>query len=535
MNDLVPVRRALLSVSDKTDLVALARGLHELGVELLSTGGSAAALAEASLPVRTVESATGSPEMLGGRVKTLHPKIHGGILARRDIDGPTLCEHGIEPIDLVCVNLYPFEETVRKPGVTLEQAIEQIDIGGPSMIRSAAKNAAWVVCLTEPAQYERLLAELKSHGGATTLSHRRELARAAFQRTNQYDAAIARYLTNAQGAAPETDAGFPDELELGLVKQADLRYGENPHQQAAVYRSRAHSSGSVIGGQQLHGKALSYNNVLDASAALRLVRDLHTLSPSSASAAVVKHTNPCGAAIGATSAAALHGALEGDPLAAFGGIVALSRRVDLASAQRLAAPGAFFEVVVAPGYDDEALELLRTRFANVRLIATGELDTSAASDFEVRTVPGGALVQRVDAHVSDPSRWTHSAGPKPSEDSLRAAAFLDTASRSLTSNAVAIGGLLNDGTVALAGAGAGQMDRVASCRIAIEKAGERCRGGVAASDAFFPFADGPTLLADAGIAMIVHPGGSKRDSETFELCESRGICCMTTGVRRFRH
>ncbi len=535
MNDLVPVRRALLSVSDKTGLIALARGLHELGVELLSTGGSAAVLAEAGLPVRTVESATGSPEMLGGRVKTLHPKIHGGILARRDIDGPALSEHGIEPIDLVCVNLYPFEETVRTPGVTLEAAIEQIDIGGPSMIRSAAKNAAWVVCLTEPTQYERLLAELKNHGGATTLSHRRELALAAFRHTNQYDAAIARYLTHAQGTGPEIDAGFPDGLDLGLVKLTDLRYGENPHQPAAVYRSRAHSAGSVIGGQQLHGKSLSYNNVLDASAALRLVRDLYTLSPESASAAVVKHTNPCGAATGSSLESALQGALEGDPLAAFGGIVALSQRVDLASAERLATPGAFFEVVVAPSYDDEALGLLRARFANVRLIATDEIDASASSDIEVRTVPGGALAQRVDAHVSAPSSWTHAAGPKPIAELLRAGAFLDTVCRSLTSNAVAIGGLLDDGTVALAGAGAGQMDRVASCRIAIEKAGERSRGGVAASDAFFPFADGPTLLADAGIAMIVHPGGSKRDGETFELCESRGICCLTTGVRRFRH
>ncbi len=547
MSDLVRVRRALLSVSDKTGLVELARGLHKLGIELLSTGGSAKALRDAGLPVRTVEDVTSSPEMLGGRVKTLHPKIHGGILARRDIDGPTLIAQGIEPIDLVCVNLYPLEKTIAKPGIALDDAIEQIDIGGPSMIRSAAKNSQWVVCVIEPEQYQAVLDELRTHDGSTRLSLRRDFAQRAFVRTSQYDAAIAGFLAQADSTPTKAnDNDFPDQLDLGLVKLRTLRYGENPHQPAALYRSRAHTAGpSVITAEQHHGKPMSYNNMLDAAAALRLAADLHSLCAQQATsmtygAVVVKHTNPCGAAIAPNQSLALRHALDGDPLASFGGIIATTHAIDQECAEMLAAPGAFFEVIVAPCFEPDALETLRARFANVRLIEVGELGAgNTTPTLEVRTIAGGALVQHADNHVSDPSQWKLCAGPMAEKADLQAAAFLDVVVRALTSNAIAIGQRTGDGSdndsVSLVGAGAGQMDRVASCRIAIEKAGERANGALAASDAFFPFPDGPALLIEAGVGLIVQPGGSKRDSETFELCARHSVCCLTTGVRRFRH
>lgn len=545
MTDLVRVRRALLSVSDKTGLVELAQELHALGIELISTGGSALALRDAGLPVRTVEDVTSSPEMLGGRVKTLHPKIHGGILARRELDGPTLHAQSIEPIDLVCVNLYPFEQTIAKPGISLDDAIEQIDIGGPSMIRSAAKNARWVVCTIDPMQYADLIEELRAHQGSTRLSFRRELATRAFVRTSQYDATISGYLQQHSTPQDQVQADeFPDQLDLGLVKVRSLRYGENPHQPAALYRSSAHTTGpSLITARQLHGKPMSYNNMLDASAALRLAVDLHALgvrghntTGSRFAAVVLKHTNPCGAAIAPSQPLALRRALEGDPLASFGGIVATTHAVDQECARMLAERGAFFEVVVAPRFEPDALDTLRERFANVRLIEVGELgDRTATATLEVRTLAGGALAQHADHHASDPSQWELCAGPKAERADLHAAAFLEVVVRSLTSNAIAIGQRFDDGSASLAGAGAGQMDRVASCRIAIEKAGDRSKGGIAASDAFFPFPDGPELLIEAGIGLIVQPGGSKRDRETFDLCARHGVSCLTTGIRRFRH
>jgi len=528
MQDLVRPRRALLSVSDKSGLAEFARALHDRDVELISTGGTARALRDAGLPVRDVAELTGFPEMLDGRVKTLHPMVHGGLLFRRDADDHvrTVEEHGIHPIDLVCVNLYPFEDTVARAGVTDAEAIENIDIGGPSMLRSAAKNHAAVAVVCDPSQYADVLDDLAANDGATTPGLRRRLARAAFARTAAYDAAIARYMT--------ADAGPPETITIVAHKAADLRYGENPHQLAAVYADRAHAGPSVVTAEQLHGKPLSYNNLLDAAAALELVLAMRRLGAHEPSACVVKHTNPCGAARSGSVDDAVRAAIAGDPLAAFGGILAVDTTLDARTAERVAAPDRFFEVVIAPAFEPEALETLRARWANVRVLAVGDPDAGRPDRVEHRTMPGGVLVQDRDLRVPDAARWEHRAGPSPDDATVRAAAMLETVVRALTSNAVCLGGV-DDDAVRLFGAGAGQMDRVASCRLAIEKAGDRAAGAVALSDAFFPFPDGPELLIDAGVRAIVHPGGSKRDGETFALCDRRGVTCLVTGTRRFRH
>ena len=534
MADVIPIRRALVSVSDKDGLIPLARALVAAGCELISTGGTARALTEAGLAVTPVDEVTRFPEMLDGRVKTLHPGVHAGLLARRDDPAhlSAIRDHGIAPIDLVIVSLYPFERTTANPDVTLAEAIENIDIGGPSMIRSAAKNHASVGVVTDPAQYATVIAELELHAGLT-LATRQALAAAAFARTAAYDAAIAAFLTPR--FAPE-DALLPDRLILPLERTTTLRYGENPHQRAAVYRATAGAlagSPSVIDAVQLHGKELSYNNLLDAAAAVATMTDLARLAPEHASAAVVKHTNPCGAAHAPAVADAIDLALAGDPVAAFGGILACSRAIDRAAAERLSAKGLFLEVVIAPTFDADALEMLRARWANVRLLALGDLAATPPA-LTVRTIPGGALAQEPDALAMDHPDWTIGAGP-PIADAHRAvAAAVWAMAKNLTSNAIAIGGIDGAG-VRLFGAGAGQMDRIASCRIAIEKAGDRARGAIAASDAFFPFADGPAALIDAGVSVIVHPGGSKRDRDTLDLCDQRGITCLVTGARHFRH
>ena len=515
-------------MSDKSGLVPFAETLADRGVELVSTGGTARRLVEAGLRVRPVEDLTGFPEMMDGRVKTLHPKVHGGLLAMRDNPEhqQAMREHRIEPIDLVCVNLYPFEKTVASGEATLDDAIENIDIGGPSMLRSAAKNAAGVVVLIEPAQYRHVLEELEAHDGQTTLAFRRRCAAAAFRRTSRYDDAIASYLEHNSGAPPER-------LELSFGHLASLRYGENPHQSASVYRDTSDRGPSVVGAEQLHGKALSYNNVLDASASLNLVHMLAMAVPGMSSAAVVKHTNPCGAAVATSPRDAVDLAIAGDPMAAYGGILALSETVDDATAERLCDAKSFFEVIVAPAFSDDALARLQSRWKNLRLLAVGRLGDEA-SGREFRSVPGGVLVQVRDTSRPEPASWTHAAGPKPDDGTLRAAAALECVARALSSNAVCLGGPDGSG-VRLFGAGAGQMDRVAACRNAIEKAGDRASGSVAFSDAFFPFADGPELLINAGVQTIVHPGGSKRDQDTFGLCEQRGVTCLTTGTRHFRH
>ncbi|MCA9310061.1 MAG: bifunctional phosphoribosylaminoimidazolecarboxamide formyltransferase/IMP cyclohydrolase, partial [Phycisphaerales bacterium] len=459
---------------------------------------------------------------------TLHPKVHGGILARRDLaDHVSAMEtHGIGPIDLVCINLYPFEETVARPGVTRAEAIEQIDIGGPAMVRSAAKNHAFVTVVTDVAQYARVLADLDAHGGGTSEALRRDLARAAFARTSAYDREIAAYL------AGDSDEGAV--LDLRLERVEVLRYGENPHQGAGVYRIPGTPAG-LVGAEQLHGKGLSFNNLNDAAGAWRLVCDLLRFDGDRAGAAVIKHTNPCGAALAPDVASAVSAAIAGDPLAAYGGILAANVVIDGAAAERIAAPDRFFEVVLAPGYAPEALAVLRERWKNVRLL---QVDPARSGEVcSVRTIPGGALVQEVDAAVPVVASWVHAAGPSADAERLTSAGAVWLFAKHLTSNAIAIGGADPErpGVVRLFGAGAGQMDRVASCEIACRKAGPLARGAIAASDAFFPFSDGPTLLVESGVTMLVHPGGSKRDGDTFALCTQRGVTCMTTGMRHFRH
>ena len=524
------IRRALLSVSDKADLVPFASALTAMGVEIISTGGTARALDDAGISATPIDRVTGFPEIMGGRVKTLHPKIHGALLARRDDDEhiAAMREHGIEPIDLVCVNLYPFERTVSASGVEQAEAIEQIDIGGPSMIRSAAKNFAFVTVVTSTTQYDRVIEQMKNHAGATTLELRSTLAGAAFARTCEYDAAIASYLSR-RGPEP-----FPEVLNIRYTKASELRYGENPHQDAAVYRDPASTGPTIVNAQKLHGKDLSYNNILDASAALELVKSLRKLDGTTVGACVVKHTNPCGAAMAPSCREAIDHALGGDPLAAYGGVLAVNRAIDDPAAQRICDQGVFLEVIAAPEFQDKALSRLRARWANIRLLAVGDRTGSSARKLDFRSVPGGVLVQDRDVVTPNRAQWTHAAGPAPSADQLATASFLVCVARSVASNAVVIGGKTEAGR-RLFSAGAGQMDRLASSRIAVEKAADLARGAVAASDAFFPFSDGPALLADAGIAMIVHPGGSKRDQETLDLCNQRGVTCMLTGTRHFRH
>ena len=530
MTDLVPVRRALISVSDKTDLLPFARALHDAGIELISTGGTARTLSEAGIPVVTVDTVTGFPEMMDGRVKSLHPRIHGAVLARRDDTShmAAMIEHDIEPIDLVCVNLYPFERTIQIDGVSDSEVIEQIDIGGPSMLRSAAKNHDFVTVVTNSGQYDRLVMELRTNDNCTTRALREEFAATAFSRTAEYDAAISGWMSRRAGAR------FPDVLDLSFVAKESLRYGENPHQQATLYADPVPRGASIPSSSQLRGKPLSYNNILDAAAALELVQDMRDIHSDTTAVAVIKHTNPCGAASDADPAVAFSKAHAGDPLAAYGGIVAVGGVVSASTAARMTDECAFLEVVVAEGFDPEAVELLGDRWKNVRLLEAGELRRSTRPEIIYRSIPGGLLAQEQDRHLPSASDFRHAAGPAPDERMARDAELLAVVAKHLKSNAIYIGR-----AGALLGAGAGQMDRVASCRIAIEKTSDRLGTGdgvpVAASDAFFPFPDGPELLIDAGVGCIIHPGGSKRDDETFELCEKRGVTCLLTGVRHFRH
>ena len=545
MAEHIRIRRALISVSDKSGLVEFARELAAMGVEIISTGGTAAALAKAGISVLPIESVTGFPEMMDGRVKTLHPKVHGGLLGVRNNPEhvAAMNAHSIVPIDLVCVNLYPFEATVAKPGIAEHDAIENIDIGGPSMLRSAAKNFESVTVVTDGAQYPRVIAEMRANAGATTMALRRECAQAVFARTAEYDGAIARWMSTAgfaHAAAADADADaaqiFPRQANIRLELADELRYGENPHQRGAVYADRSFTGPSVVGAQLLHGKPLSYNNLLDAAAALELVQDLHAQRPACTACAVIKHTNPCGAAIADSVLAAFEHAWSGDPMAAFGGIVAFSSTVDVATAEAMATGERFLEVVIAPGYEPKALETLQARWKNARLLATSHASPTIDRALTWRSIPGGMLVQERDVHRIDAAQFTHAAGPVPSAATLADAALMFAVAKHLKSNAVCIGA---NGT--LFGAGAGQMDRVASCRNAVEKAKAKLAAAaagtvaVAASDAFFPFADGPTLLADAGVRCIVHPGGSRRDQDTFDLCNARGITCLLTGSRHFRH
>ena len=523
--DLVPVRRALISVSDKTGLLEFAKVLHhDYGVELLSTGGTAKFLREAGLPVTDVSEVTGFPEMMDGRVKTLHPKIHGALLAQRDNaeHAAAMKQHGIEPIDLVCINLYPFEKTVRKPGVTFDEAIENIDIGGPSMIRSAAKNHRWVLVATSPERYEHVLGDLAKHGGSSCGMHRLRQAQRAFAHTAEYDSLIANYLATS---AKIDSAG----MVLNLHKALDLRYGENPHQPATLLVGKPPLEPSVAFAKQLHGKELSYINLLDADAALNAVKELDAPT-----VCVVKHATPCGYATADDLPTAFTRAYEGDPLAAFGGIVALNKAVDLETAATITGIDKLLEVIVAPRYDDDALRLLRDRWKNVRILEVGDLPPGKAkfdpAELHMHKIVGGYLVQQRDLAGWDESSLKVVTKRQPTAEELADLKLAWLACKHVKSNAIT---LAKDGMVV--GVGGGQVDRVGAAGIAIKKAGPRSKGAVAASDAFFPFPDGTKLLLDAGVTAIVHPGGSVRDGESVAVADEVGAAMVLTGQRHFRH
>jgi phosphoribosylaminoimidazolecarboxamide formyltransferase/IMP cyclohydrolase len=524
--------RAILSVSDKTDLDLLARGLAELGAEIYSTGGTKRMLEAASVPVRLVSDLTGFPEILGGRVKTLHPAVHGGILARRDLpaDLDELAQHKLQPIDLVAVNLYPFEEAVALPDAVLSTALEQIDIGGPTMLRAAAKNFPAVLPLCDPADYAAVLAALRQPGGPDE-AFRRRLAAKAFRHTAVYDSLIASYL----GVGDDT---WPDEVPLGLRMVQELRYGENPQQRAALYRTvqPGQRGRGLFAAQQLQGKPLSYNNLLDAEAAWDVASDF-----APATVAIIKHTNPCGLAQADEVGAAYELALAGDPLAAFGGIVAVNAAVDGALAQRLVER--FYEIVLAPAFDAEALEILAAR-PNLRVLALpverpGTSTRARAASLRWRSIAGGMLVQEADdvddAEVSQ-GRVVTKRTPTPEE--WTALAFAWRAVRHVKSNAIVLAQAQAGHAaprLALVGMGAGQPSRVAAVEIAVQRAGARATGSVLASDAFFPKADGPEAAARAGVRAIVQPGGSQGDAEVIAAADAAGMAMVLTGTRHFLH
>ena len=519
-----PIARALLSVSDKTGLVEFARGLADAGVALLSTGGTAKALAAAGLAVTEIDAYTGFPEMLDGRVKTLHPKVHAGILARRDSSehAATLAAHGIPPIDLVVVNLYPFRETIARAGCTLAEAIENIDIGGPTLVRAAAKNYAGVGVVVDPDDYDALLHELKSNAGALTAATRFRLAQKAFSHTAAYDGAISNYLT----ARDETGTArpFPDRFNWQGAKLQDLRYGENPHQQAAFYRDETPAGGTIAAARQLQGKELSYNNIADSDAAWECVKTF-----SQTACVIVKHANPCGAAVAATPLEAYRKALATDPTSAFGGIIAFNREVDAETADAVGAQ--FVEVLIAPSYTAEALER-NAKKANVRVLKLA-LPMVPQRAWDSKRVGGGMLIQTPDIDNLAVGELKVVTKKRPTAAQLNDLLFAWRVAWFVKSNAIVYcaGG-------ATLGIGAGQMSRVDSTRIAAVKAanaGLSLAGSVVASDAFFPFRDGLDVVADNGAIAVIQPGGSMRDAEVIAAADERGIAMVFTGIRHFRH
>ncbi len=522
-------KRALISVSDKTGLETFVKGLKELGFEILSTGGTRKFLEQAGIPVIDVTTYTGFPEIMDGRVKTLHPKVHGAILGRPTLatDAEAIKAHGIIPFQLVVVNLYPFQQTVAKPDVSFDEAIENIDIGGPSMVRSASKNHAHVVIVTQPSQYEDVLNRLKTD--SLDESFRRTLAAAAFEMTATYDRAIADYLAGVIAKeSGETNArSFGPRLSLSFSRQQELRYGENPHQRAAFYVEDNAAPSSIAMAKQLNGKELSYNNLLDLDAAKCIVAEF-----SQPAACVIKHNNPCGCAVATTLADAFENAYEGDPVSAFGSIIGLNRVVDAATAECMCKPGRFIEAIVAPGYSKEAYEILTTKpkwKSNVRLMEVEFSDADRGAP-EYRRVSGGLLVQDRDDMPQSDAAWTVVTDRKPTEQELADLKFAWAVCRHVKSNAIVFA---KDGM--LLGAGAGQMSRLDSSMIAAYKAGDRSQGGVVASDAFFPFRDGIDAAAKAGIKAAIQPGGSKNDAEVIAACNEHGIAMIFTGMRHFRH
>ena len=520
----LPITQALLSVSDKTGLIELAQGLHALGVRLLSTGGTARAIGAAGIPVTEIATYTGFAEILDGRVKTLHPKIHAGILARRDLatHRAALAEHAIPGIDLVVVNLYPFRETIAKPGGDFDEAIENIDIGGPAMTRSAAKNFAHVGVVVDPTDYPALLAELQTSHGTLSPATRLRLAQKAFAHTAAYDGAISNYLgARDASAAP---LAFPGRWSWQGAKVEDLRYGENPHQQAALYRDEPPQAGSVATFRQLQGKELSYNNIADADAAWECVKTLGAVA-----CVIVKHANPCGAAVAENTLEAYRRAFATDPTSAFGGIIAFNREVDAATLEAVSAQ--FVEVLVAPGYAADAMAAI-ARKANVRVLQIAAA-AGAGGRWEMRSIGGGVLVQTADTRTLAPEELRLVTRQAPSAGQLSDLLFAWRVAKYVKSNAIVYcaGGRT-------LGIGAGQMSRVDSTRIAALKAasaGLSLAGSVVASDAFFPFRDGLDVVADNGAVAVIQPGGSVRDGEVIAAADERGLAMVLTGIRHFRH
>ena len=514
------IARALISVSDKTGVVDMARGLAALGAELLSTGGTAKALREAGLTVTDVAAYTGSPEILDGRVKTLHPKIHGGLLARRSLPAHVsqMQQHGIGPIDVVVVNLYPFEATVANPSCSFVEAIEHIDIGGPSMLRSAAKNHDDVLVVVDPADYGRVLDGLKN--GTVPSAMRRELAMKVFQHTARYDSLIASYL---EQQTQEGDVKFPAVLSLQFERVDQLRYGENPHQQGAFYRDLRGAEPSVSRGKILHGKAMSYNNYLDANSALELAKEF-----SETAVAIIKHNNPCGAAHGTSPVEAYVKARETDPVSAFGGVLAFNRRVDLAAAKEITST--FVEVVVAPGFEPDALTELK-RKKDLRLLDVGPLTPGQRGGYDLKKLVGGLIVQERDlGRLTDLKALHVPTVRKPTDEEYTACGFAWIVCKHVKSNAIVYA--RSGQTV---GIGAGQMSRVDSVKLAGMKAALPIKGCVMASDAFFPFRDGLDAAAQAGITTVIQPGGSIRDQEVVKAADEHGMAMIMTGMRHFRH
>ncbi len=519
-----PIRRALISVSDKTGLAEFALELAKFGIEIISTGGTAQALRSAGVQVVEVSQFTGFPEMLEGRVKTLHPRVHGGLLYMRDnpLHRKAMEEQGMAAIDLVVVNLYPFEATVRRPGVTREEAIEQIDIGGPSMLRSAAKNHRWVTVVCRPEQYREVVEDLKFHGGSTSLALRERLAVEVFRSTAAYDRAIAEHF----GGRPAVHGPMPERLDLELVKERDLRYGENPHQRGALYGWSGEGFGRFF--EPLHGKELSHNNLLDLTAAAALAAEW--AEDSAAAVAIIKHTNPCGAALGKTVADAWTKALATDPDSASGGIVAVNRPIDAEGAEAM--ESLFTEIIVAPDFEPGALGIFQKK-KNRILVRRLRSTNPPAFPYELRSVPGGVLVQEPDVADLDPKtlRVVTKRAPTPRE--MEALRFAWRVAKHVKSNAIVLAGA--DRTL---GVGAGQMSRVDSARIAVMKAarfGLDLKGSACASDAFFPFPDGLITVAEAGATAAIQPGGSRRDADVIAAADEREIAMVFTGIRHFRH
>ena len=519
----VPIRRALLSVSDKAGLVELARALVQRNIEILSTGGTARLLSDQGIAVREVASYTGFPEIMDGRVKTLHPKIHGGLLGRRDVDEPVMAQHGIAPIDLLVVNLYPFAQTVARADSSYEDAVENIDIGGPAMLRAAAKNHAAVLVVVDPADYPALLTELDSHQGGSSLTLRSRLAAKAFAHTARYDTMVAGYLARHHALAADP---FPATLALAFDKVQDLRYGENPHQAAAFYKAPAAAGASVAGAHLLQGKDLSFNNIADADAAIECVRQFADLA-----CVIVKHANPCGAALGTTPLEAYEAAYRTDPTSAYGGIIAFNRELDAATAAAIL-ERQFVEVLAAPALHADAARLLAGR-PNVRVLVLGNLAAAAGDALEFRSVTGGLLMQSRDLADLDESALTIPTRRQPSAAQLRDLRFAWRVCKFVKSNAIVFAR-----DCATIGVGAGQMSRVYSTRVAAMKATDEkltVAGAVMASDAFFPFRDNLDVAAGFGIRAVISPGGSKRDAEVIAAADEHDLAMVFTGMRHFRH